>query len=90
LSWKVRSDTTAQLIALVTFKNTGKGKYRQVVSDFSDTDELVISEQKWKELKEMELLLVKRDIKSKTDSYSDFFELKRRRVKTTGNPFRHK
>ena len=50
-----------------------KRRYRQIVQEISKSAEFNLSEQKWKELKEMELLLVSRDINNKTDRYSNFF-----------------
>jgi hypothetical protein len=89
LSLKMQNNKAEQWIALVTFKKTGERKYRQNVLEFSKSGDFIISDQKWKELKKMELLLVIRDIESKTDHYSNFFQLKRRKIKSLENPFKH-
>ena len=89
LSWKVQPMNSDLITALVTFKMTGKKRYRQTVLEFSRTEEFLLSEQKWKELRELELLLVRKDIITGIESYSSFFELKKRRVKLTDNPFKH-
>ena len=89
LSLKTDENSISEWYALVSFKSTGKRRYRQIVQEISKSAEFNLSEQKWKELKEMELLLVSRDINNKTDRYSNFFQLKRRRIKTLENPFRH-
>jgi uncharacterized lipoprotein YddW (UPF0748 family) len=89
LSWKANDTLSTRMIALVAFKKTGEKRYRQTVLGFSKTAEFTIPDQKWKELQEMQLLLIGRDVQSKTDQYSDFFRLKRKKVKTLSNPFRH-
>ena len=89
LSWKMKSDTTDVWFALVTFKKTGEKKYLQTVLEISKSGSFTISDQEWKELKKMGLLLVSRDIVNKSDEYSNFFQLKRRRIKIIANPFKH-
>jgi uncharacterized lipoprotein YddW (UPF0748 family) len=89
LSWNMKNDTAEVWFALVTFKKTGKKRYLQNVMEISKSGNFIISNQKWQEIKNMELLLVCRDVLNKSDQYSDFFQLKRRRVKTLDNPFRH-
>ena len=89
LSWKVTDQQSDQLIALVTFTKTGKNRFRQNVLEFSKTGDFNISDQKWKELRKMELLLVVRDLNSKSETNSNFFQLKRRKVKELPNPFKH-
>ena len=89
LSLKTDENSTSEWYALVSFKNTGKRRYKQVVQEISKSAEFNLSEQKWKELKKMELLLVSRDIINKTDRFSNFFQLKRRKVKQVENPYKH-
>ncbi len=89
LSWKAEPTISAQITALVAFKKTGTKRYRQTVIEFSRTEDFLLSEQRWKELKEFELLLVRKDLLTGNESYSSFFELKNRRVKLTDNPFKH-
>ncbi len=89
LSWKPDENSISEWYALVSFKNTGKRRYKQVVQEISKSVEFNLSEQRWKELKEMELLLVSRDIINKTDRFSNFFQLKRRKVKQVENPYKH-
>ena len=88
LTWKVQNPDTQIWIALVSFRKTRERKYLQTVDGFSKTTDFKISDQKWKELKGTQLLLVSRNIQNKTESNSDFFLLKRRRIKTTDNPFK--
>jgi uncharacterized lipoprotein YddW (UPF0748 family) len=89
LSWTTENNSTSEWYALVSFKNTGKRRYKQIVEEISKSAEFNLSEQRWKELKEMELLLVSRDIINKTDRFSNFFHLKRRKVKQVENPYKH-
>jgi len=89
LSWKPDENSISEWYALVSFKSTGKRRYKQVVQEISKSAEFNLSEQRWKELKEMELLLVSRDIINKTDRFSNFFQLKRRKVKQVENPYKH-
>jgi uncharacterized lipoprotein YddW (UPF0748 family) len=86
---KTGENSTSEWYALVSFENTGKRRYKQVVQEISKSAEFNLSEQRWKELKEMELLLVSRDIINKTDRFSKFFQLKRRKVKQVENPYKH-
>jgi len=88
LSWKIAGNSSSERFALVSFRKTGNKKYLQIIREISSTAEFTISEKKWKELKRMELLLVFRDIENKTDSFSDFFQMKRRKIKLMGNPFK--
>jgi uncharacterized lipoprotein YddW (UPF0748 family) len=90
LSWKTQNNTSSDWYALVSFSKTGKGRYKQMVQSISQSAEFAISKQKWKELKEMELLLVCRDVINKKDRFSNFFEMKRRKTKEVENPYRHK
>ena len=87
LSWKGPNSAATQWIALVSFKKTGKKRYRQTVLEIVKSADFTISDQKWKEIKETKLLLVGWDSQSKTDRYSNFFQLKRRRIKNLENPF---
>lgn len=89
LRWNIKNDDNNPVIALLSFKKTGKNRYLQNVIEISKTSDFNFSDLKWKELKKTELLLVSKDIKSKTDLYSTFFELKRRRIKSIDNPFKH-
>jgi len=89
LSLKTDENSISEWYALVSFKNTGKRRYKQVVQEISKSAEFNLSEQRWKELKEMELLLVSWDIINKTDRFSNFFHLKRRKVKQVENPYKH-
>ncbi len=89
LSWKVQSENSAKIIALVAFKKTGEKRYRQSVLEFSKTTDFSLSDEKCKELKGTKLLLISRDLQNGSESYSSFFELKRRRVKLVDNPFKH-
>ena len=89
LNWKAKNSGTSQMIAFVGFTKTGEGRYRQNILGLSRTADFTIPDQKWKELKDMQLLLVRRDMQSKEDEYSDFFRVKRKRIKTSDNPFRH-
>ncbi len=89
LSWKVQSDNSAKIIALVSFQKTGKRRYRQTVLEFTKTDDYSLSDMKCKELKGTKLLLISRDLQNGAESYSSFFELKRKRVKLVDNPFKH-
>ena len=87
LTWKVQNPDTQIWIALVSFRKTRERKYLQTVHGFSKTADFKISDQKWKELRGTQLLLISRNIQNKTESNSDFFLLKRRRIKTMDNPF---
>jgi len=89
LSWNVESNPSTEWFALVSFTKTGPKRYRQTVQHISKSASFTVSEQKWKELKEMKLLLVCRDVQNKTDRYSSYFQLKRRKIKTTENLFQH-
>jgi hypothetical protein len=90
LSWYPENrGNSPHLLALVTFKKTGKKRYRQTVLEFSATNSFPISEKKWNELKDMELLLVSRDVNTRVDHYSSFFEFKSSRLKMIKNPFQH-
>jgi uncharacterized lipoprotein YddW (UPF0748 family) len=89
LSWKVPDNSSSEWYALVSFKKTGKGRYMQIVQDIGQSAEFKISKQKWMELKKTELLLVCRNILTKTDRYSNFFQLKKRKTKEVENPYRH-
>jgi hypothetical protein len=89
LSWKVVDTTSNVWIALVSFTKTGERRYLQNIVGFSKTEEFNIPDQKWKELKGCQLLMVKRDIGSKKESYSNFFRLKRRKIKILDNPFKN-
>lgn len=90
LCWKADNDTTARWVALIAFQKTGERKYRQQVYELSESGTFLITEKKWKELKDQELLLFSRDIQSKKELFSDFFHLKKRKVKKADNPFRHR
>ena len=79
LNWKAKDAATSQMIALVGFTKTGERRYRQTVLGFSKTADFTIPDQKWKELKDMQLLLVSRNMQSKEEEYSDFFRVKRKR-----------
>ena len=87
LSWKTQKNGAKQYIALVAFKKTGEKKYLQTVLEFSKSGDFTISDQRWKELKKMELLLVTRNIQDKTDQYSNFFPVKKKKNKNVGEPF---
>ncbi len=89
LSWTTENNSTSDWYALVSFENRGKRRYKQVIQEISKSAEFILSEQRWKELKEMDLLLVSRDIINKTDRFSKFFQLKRRKVKLVENPYKH-
>jgi hypothetical protein len=89
ISWKLVHDPASEWFSLISFKKTGENRYRQTVEMISKSAEFTISEDKWKLFKEMELLLVCSDIQNKSDRFSNFFHLKRRRAKTVENPFQH-
>ncbi len=90
INWAVQSDPENEWFALVSFKKTGDRRYRQTTVEMSGTASFICTEQKWQELKSMELLLVCRNRDKDSDRFSSFFELKRRRVKSVDNPFKHK
>ncbi len=90
LSWKTQNTSPSEWYALVSFNKTGKGRYKQMVQVISQSADFNISKEKWKELKEMELLLVCRDVLNKKDRFSNFFQMKRRKTKEVENPYRHK
>jgi uncharacterized lipoprotein YddW (UPF0748 family) len=90
LSWKTQNSISSDWYALVSFSKTGKGRYKQMVQAISQSPDFKISKQKWKELKEMDLLLVCRDVNNKKDRFSNFFQMKRRKTKEVENPYRHK
>ncbi len=89
LSWKVQEATSDVWIALVSFRKTGERRYLQNVVGISKTADFKITDQQWKELKGGELLLVSRDAGTKKESNSEFFRLKRRKIKILDNPFKH-
>ena len=89
LSWNVQDKTANVWIALVSFRKTGEGRYLQNVAGFSKTADFNIPDQQWKELRECELLLVSRDIGTNKELNSEFFRLKRRKIKMLDNPFKH-
>ncbi len=85
LSFKSPNSAAVQWVALISFKKTGKRRYRQTVLQIIKSADFKISDQKWKELKETKLILVGYD--NQRDHYSNFFQLKRRRIKNLENPF---
>jgi uncharacterized lipoprotein YddW (UPF0748 family) len=89
LSWKTEDKLKLDWYALVSFKKTGERRYKQVVEEISRSAEFNFTELRWKELKEMDLLLVSRDIMKKSDRFSHFFKLKRRKVKQVESPYKH-
>jgi ribosomal protein L44E len=89
LSWKTNSDTGAERYALISFRKTGNKRYFQTIREISSSSDFIISEKKWKEVKKMELILVCRDIETKTDRFSNFFRIKRTKIKLVDNLFKH-
>ncbi len=89
LSWNTQNNSASEWFALVSFSQTGKGRYKQIVQAISQSADFKISKQKWQELKKMELLLISRDVINKKDRFSTFFELKRRKTREVANPYRH-
>jgi len=89
LRWKGAGNHDLEWFALVSFQKTGEGRYRQTVELVHKTAEFNLSAQKWDELKDMELLIVCCNVDDKTDRFSNFFQLKRRKTKKVDNPFSH-
>lgn len=89
LRWKGLSDPAVEWFALVAFKETGEGRYRQTVEIIDKSAEFTLSEQKWAELKKCKLLVVCCNVKDNTDRFSNFFQLKRRKTKMVDDLFRH-
>jgi len=87
LSWKTQGDSSAGIYALVSFRKTGNKKYLQTVREISSTADFTITGENWKELKNQELLLVCRDLDNKTERFSNFFHMKRKRIKLVDNLF---
>ena len=89
LSWKVSYNPSAEWFALVSFVKTRGGSYNQSVEGIAKTPEFTFTSPQWEELKERKLLLVCHNFQNKTDTFSDFFQLKRRKAKTVKHLFRH-
>ncbi len=88
LSWLAESDPAAEWFALVSFKKTGDGRYRQTVEVINQQSVFTFTSQQWEELKDRELVLVCRNVHTRSDKFSDFFQLKRRKVKMMDHLFR--
>jgi uncharacterized lipoprotein YddW (UPF0748 family) len=81
LSCQSPQNAAHQLTALIALHKTGKNVYFQSFHGFIEKGNLTITDQLWKSLKGKKLIIVSRDPQSKSDQYSNFFELKRRRIK---------
>ena len=81
LSCQPSKNFAHQLIALLALSKRDNSASSQSFQGFIENGNLLITDQLWKELKGKKLILVSRDPQNKTDHYSNFFELKRRRIK---------
>ncbi len=90
INWLVQSDPENESFALVSLKKTGDRRYRQTTIEISSTASFNCSTIQWQELKKTELLLVCRNRSKDSERFSSFFHLKRRRIKSVDNPFKHK
>lgn len=69
------------ITAILSLKKTGENEYTQSIQGFSENGSLMISEKQWKAIRGQFLILVSRDLQSKKDHYSNYFDVKRRRIK---------
>jgi len=89
LRWKGENNPDSVWFALVSFKQTGEGRYRQSVEEINKTAEFKFTAQKWEALKDKKLLIVCCNIPERKDRFSNFFQLKRRKTKKVDDPFHH-
>ncbi|HEY5510774.1 MAG TPA: family 10 glycosylhydrolase [Prolixibacteraceae bacterium] len=81
LSYQLAENVTPRLTALIALHRTGKNVYTQSIQGFFEKGIIMITDQLWKEIRHKKLILVGRDSKINCDYYSNFFEVKKRKIK---------
>ncbi|MEI7420665.1 MAG: family 10 glycosylhydrolase [Prolixibacteraceae bacterium] len=81
LSFQLPSRGLNHSTAIITLKKIGENEFTQAIQGTSENGSLMISAKQWKEIRGQFMIVVERDLQSKKEHYSNYFDVKRRRIK---------